>query len=477
MENKWKMFGLAATGILLATIDSSALGIALPVISSEFGLSVDKASWVITTYQLTLTSLVLTCGRISEGWGFRRAYFTGYGLFFVGSLFSTFSFGLSSLIFARFVQALGAAFLISVNPALVVTAFGPAERGKGLGMIGGTVGLGLITGPLVGGFLTGALGWRSIFWINLPISLWGIFAASRILPSQETRKISLGWANFFWILAMFCFLSFLSALSRGGNHFSTYLLGAGFLASILIFFHFERGNKPLVGFELYRRVPFSLGILGLFLCYSTLFSATFLAPFYLHQILLEEPFHMGRVMSSIPLAVLFVAPLSGRLSDRLGNRWISATGAFLVGMGAFTLIRLTAASTPWQMAESLIVIGIGTAIFQSPNSNSIMASVPEGRLATASGMIATIRNLGMAFGVALASTFFAFWQRQDVSFPSSAAFMLAFQNVFKITGWLAVAAVFTSLVRGRLLYNHSGSLVLPSAVSDKTGSVRKTKSA
>ncbi len=462
MNNKWKSFGLAATGILLSTIDSSALGVALPIVSSDFGLSVDKAALIITIYQLTLTSLVLTVARVAEAWGFRRAYLTGYGLFFIGSLFSTLSFGLASLVAARFVQALGASFLLAVNPALVVSAFGPEERGKGLGLIGGTVGLGLIIGPLVGGLLTGALGWRSIFWVNLPISLVGIFASTRILPKQVRQRISLGWSNLFWVFTVFCFMNFLSLLPRTHGNLAPYLLAAGFLVSLAIFLYFEKGENPLVGFELYRRTPFLLGILALFLCYATLFSATFLAPFYLHQVLGEEPFQIGRVMSAIPLAVMLVAPVSGRLSDRLGNRWISAAGLLILATGVFSLIRLSTDSTPLNVAESLILVGVGTAIFQSPNSNSIMASVPPARLATASGMIATMRNLGMAFGVALSSTLFVFWQGKFGPFSADITFVSSFQNVFKITGWLAVFGILVTLVRGKILYSSDGSPPAPS---------------
>ncbi|HEU4436320.1 MAG TPA: MFS transporter, partial [candidate division Zixibacteria bacterium] len=448
MHSKWKMFAVAATGILLSTIDSSALGVALPIVSADFGISVQNASWVVTTYQLTLTSLVLTAARLSEAWGFRQAYFLGYGLFFAGSLFSTFSFNLVSLILARLLQALGAAFLLAVNPALIVSAFGPKERGKGLGMIGGTVGLGLILGPLVGGVLTGYLGWRSIFWTNLPISIFGILAARKIIPHQESRKAVLGWANFFWVSVVYCFLTFMSTfmstLPQLGSHFSSYLLAAGFLVSLLLFLYFEKGERPLVGIDLYRRTTFSLGILGLFLCYAGLFSATFLVPFYLHQVLGEDAFSMGRIMSSIPLAVMLVAPAAGRLSDRLGNRWISAVGLMLSAAGIFSLILLESTSSPFQVVESLSLIGIGTALFQSPNSSSIMASVPEKRLATAAGMIATIRNLGMAFGVAFGSTLFAFWQRKYAALPVEASFMESFHNVFKVTGWLVVLGIFTS---------------------------------
>ena len=459
------MFAVAATGILLSTIDSSALGVALPIVSADFGISVQNASWVVTTYQLTLTSLVLTAARLSEAWGFRRAYFLGYGLFFAGSLFSTFSFNLVSLILARLLQALGAAFLLAVNPALVVSAFGPKERGKGLGMIGGTVGLGLILGPLVGGVLTGYLGWRSIFWINLPISIFGILAARKIIPHQESRKAVLGWANLFWVSVVYCFLTFMSTLPQLGAHFSSYLLAGGFLISLLVFLYFEKGKRPLVGVELYRRTTFSLGILGLFLCYAGLFSATFLVPFYLHQVLGEDAFSMGRVMSSIPLAVMLVAPAAGRLSDRLGNRWISAIGLMLSAAGIFSLILLESTSSPFRAVESLAMIGIGTALFQSPNSSSIMASVPEERLATAAGMIATIRNLGMAFGVAFGSTLFAFWQRKYAVLPAEASFMESFHNVFKVTGWLVVLGIFTSLARGRLLYDRAG-VIVPEAASE-----------
>lgn len=469
MQEKWKIFGIAATGILLSTIDSSALGVALPIISASFGISVQKASWVVITYQLTLTSLVLTSARLAEAWGFRRAYFIGYGLFFFGSLFSSLSLGLATLTLARFIQALGASFLLAVNPALVVAAFGPNERGKGLGMIGGTVGLGLILGPLVGGVLTGYLGWRSIFWINLPISLFGILAALRLLPRQKAQRPILGLANLFWVFAVYCFLTFMSTLPQVGSHYFSYLLAGGFIISLGLFLYFEKGDRPLVGFELYRRTTFSLGILGLFLCYAGLFSATFLVPFYLHQVLGEDAFALGKVMSSIPLAVLLVAPVSGRLSDRLGNRWISALGLLICAAGVFSLIRLGAASSPFEVVESLALVGIGTAAFQSPNSNSIMASVPEDRLATAAGMIATIRNLGMAFGVAFSSTLFAFWQRKYAELPPESAFLFGFRNVFKVTGWLVVLGAFTSLVRGRLLYDSAGVAIPPVVPEAKRG--------
>ncbi|HDS00750.1 MAG TPA: MFS transporter, partial [candidate division Zixibacteria bacterium] len=207
-SDKWIYFGVAALAAFMGTLDSSIVNVALPTLSKEFNADVDVVSWVALSYILTMAALLLVGGKLLDVWGERRQFVIGFTLFTIGSGLCAFSVSIYMLIFSRAFQALGGAVLMSSNQGLIARGFPPHQRGRILGIVGTVVSVGLASGPVLGGFLIEHLGWRSIFWINLPIGAIAIMYSMRNLANNPsaTKEYKFDWrGSIFMIVGLGAF--------------------------------------------------------------------------------------------------------------------------------------------------------------------------------------------------------------------------------------------------------------------------------
>ena len=409
--NKWVVFSLVAAGVFMSTLDSSIVNIALPVIMADFHVPLTVIEWVPMIYLLTVSSLLLTFGRLSDIQGRRRVYCGGFVIFSLGSLLCGIAASAFWLIAARMVQGMGAAMLMACSQALVVDAFPVAERGRALGMVGMVVATGLIAGPALGGMILEHLSWRVIFYINIPIGIGVTVAALRILGRMREIRVQEPLDRIGALLLVVCFGSLVTLLSHvhawGVSSWKTGMLAVLFVSSSAALIRVEsRSAYPVFDPSLLRVRMFVLPVLSAVILFISLFFITFLMPFYMVHPL---GFAMDRVGGTmmIPFAFLFlIAPVSGILSDRMGSRRLCTAGMVLLTVSLFFLSRLTAASTAMDIAWRLALAGMGIAVFISPNSAAAMSAVPSQRRGIVSGSVATARNLGMVMGVALAGLIF-----------------------------------------------------------------------
>ncbi len=441
----------------MATLDSSIVNIALPTFTKIFSVTLVEVKWVVVVYLFLITCLVLPFGRLSDLFGRRRIYCTGYLIFSIGSGLCALSSTFNTLLFSRAVQGVGAAMLMANGPAVITATFQRGERGKALGVLGMVVSLGLITGPTLGGLLITHVGWTSIFWINIPLGFIGMLLAYRFIVTQAPPAIR---PTFDWLGSLLQML-FISTIiwiadsprfeTEKGFQSRPYFRELITLCSVILgslFFYVEkRAMAPVLDVSLLRIRAFAAGNLASFLSFLAFSSLAVLMPFFLEEILRLPPDNTGLYMSAIPLSVFVVAPFSGRFSDRFGTRGISSIGAGLVTLVLFSFAGLfgsglTANTSPVLIIFALCCAGISTGLFQSPNNNSIMSAVPIEKLGVASALLATIRNLGLAIGTGL-STALLHWK-----YHQSADFIKALHFVFAVAGTLSVAAIFASLSRG-----------------------------
>jgi EmrB/QacA subfamily drug resistance transporter len=409
MQTKWRVLVAIAFGTYVATMDFSIVNIALPTLSREFDASPDTVIWATLVFSLTATSLTLTAGRVGDLFGRRRVYLTGWLIFTIGMTGVGFAQSIGQLIALRAVQAVGMSMVVANGSAIVVDAFPATERGRALGATNAAVGAGLMSGPILGGLILSLLDWRAIFYLRIPLGI-AAFLMVLLVVHERPRAAAGRRLDIPGALALFGALGgTILAMNRGvaWGWTSPAILGlfAIGLFSFIAFIRIERrSSSPIISLDLFRNRSFSFPALTLMLNFVGQAAVTFLMPFYLIQVHGYSTARAGFVIVTIPALMLAFASFSGYVADRYGFRYQQAVGSALVTLGLLSLTTLTADTPMLAIMARLSLIGLGSAIFQAPNSSAIMGSVPPQQLGTASASVATSRNIGNATGLALMGT-------------------------------------------------------------------------
>lgn len=408
----WLILANVSIGTFMATLDGSIANVALPTIATEMRMPLHVVQWVLTAYLLTISATLPIIGKLSDLYGRTRVYQIGFLIFTIGSAGCGFSQSLGMLILSRILQAIGASCLMTNSQAIIAHTFARGGRGQAMGIIGTIVSLGSLTGPGIGGLLVGYLGWPSIFWINIPIGIFGFIAGMYILPKDQTKPGKepfdyLGSSLF--IAGMISLLYMLSNAQEWGWTSYFVQLGIGFALFLLVLFYLQekRCAFPMLDFSLYRIRAFAYGNIAAFLSFISLFFVGVMMPFYMQNVLGFSPEVTGYTMMAQPLTMAIIAPFSGWLSDKIGPSFLTTTGLLINAFGFFLLNTLTPQESPWMVALHLALFGLGSGMFQSPNNSSIMGAVPKSRLGTAGGLNALVRNVGMLTGITLSVSLFS----------------------------------------------------------------------
>ena len=408
---RWGVLLAIGLGTFMSALDGSVVNITLPVVRGSFGASVAAVEWVVTIYLLVVSGLLLSVGRLGDLQGHRRVYTAGFLIFLLGSALCGLAPSVGFLIAARGAQAIGASMLFANSPAILTKSFPPEMRGRALGLQATMTYLGLTVGPSVGGWLTTALGWRSVFYINLPVGLLALALALRFVP----RDAGSGKGEDFDLRGALAFTGGLVALllalnqghAWGWTAWPTVTLLAGSLLLIGLFLRLERRvAAPMLDLSLFRSRTFSAAAASAVLNYVCVYSVLFLMPFYLQQARGLSPAEAGLLLTAQPMLMAVVAPLSGSLSDRIGTRLPSVLGMGLLGLGLYLLSSLDLDSSRGVIVAMLAVAGLGIGIFASPNNSALMGAAPRHRQGIAAGVLALARNVGMVIGVGLAGAVF-----------------------------------------------------------------------
>lgn len=399
---RYQVLAAVMLGGIMGPIDASIVNVILPEITSYFGIPIATAQWVPMIYLLTISSLLLFYGRLGDIIGYRRVYLAGLGGFIVTSALCGLAPTVYWLILFRALQGLAAGMMMGVPYAIITASFPPQERGRSLGINAISISAGLAIGPTLGGLVTSLLGWRYAFLINVPIGIAGLFWACRVVPDLggEPGRMDIAGAAAAFI-CLFSFLYFVNQVQKLGFNAVT---GASLAAAVVAgaWFRYLEGHtgQPLLNLSLFRRGGFCMAILSALLNFMSQYIMVFLTPFYLQRVLHYHTGHVGLLMTSFPLAVILVAPFSGALSDRIGTRGLAGAGAAICAAGLGLMGLLPGGASSLAVGWRLAVFGLGTGIFQSPNNSCVMGGVPRPYLGVASGILGTVRNAGMALGIA-----------------------------------------------------------------------------
>jgi EmrB/QacA subfamily drug resistance transporter len=442
---------------IMGPIDASIVNVVLPTITQAYSVDISTAQWVPTIYLLTISGLLLFYGRLGDILGYKKVYLSGLAGFVVASGLCGLAPAIHWLIAFRAIQGLAAGMMMAVPYAIITASFPPAERGKALGINAISISAGLAIGPSLGGFVTSLLGWRFVFLINIPIGIAGLLWGRHIIPESKGQpaKIDIpGVATAF--ISLLSILLFVNRLQSLGLSYATgIMLLVAVLAGIGFLRIESRVTQPMLNLGLFHNVTFSLASVSALLNFMSQYVMVFLTPFYLQRVLHYAPNNLGLIMTSFPLAVMAVAPFSGSLSDRVGTSTLACLGAGICALSLFLMSQLPASASSADIVWRLALCGLGTGIFQSPNNSAVMGSVPRPHLGIASGILATMRNVGMVLGIATGgAVLYAFvpahiLQKATLESSEAAAFLSGLKYAYIAGGILTAVASLTSLVRGR----------------------------
>jgi len=436
----------------LTPFDVSAVNLALPSIGSEFAMDAATLAWVATAYLLTLAIFLVPFGRFADIYGRKRVFAYGAILFSFASFLISLSFSSASVVAFRTFQGFAASMITVTGVAILMSAYPRGEKGKALGISVAAVYLGLSVGPFLGGFMTQYLGWRSIFYVNIPLGI--------IIAAISLRKLKGEWAeakgepfdlvgSVVYGLAL---LSLVYGLTQIPAPSSLVLIIFGAAAAALFVVWEMRARFPVFNIHLLvRNRAFAYSNVAALISYSATFAVTLLLSIYLQSVRGFSPEIAGTILIAQPIVQAAVSPVAGRLSDRMEPRVVASIGMGLTTVGLAPFIFLSTTTPIPVVIASLAILGFGFGLFSSPNTNAVMSSVESRFFGLASGTIATMRTIGQVLSVALVELIFALIIGQAVITPeSSELFLQSNQLAFSLFTVLCFLGIFASLARGKV---------------------------
>ena len=419
-----QVLAICCMSILLVSLDNTIVNVALPTIHRDLGASLSQLQWILDSYTVVLATLLILSGSIADRIGRKRVFVIGLGLFSAGSLLCSAAPSPGWLIAFRALQGVGGSMLNPVAMSIIRNVFtDPRERAQAIGVWGGVVGISMALGPVVGGALTDAAGWRSIFWINVPIGLLAIVLVARVVPESRAarprRLDPLGQ-----VLAVVFLATMTYAIIEGGDAGwsatrvqATAIIAAAALIGFVA--HARRAPEPLIDLRFFRSIPFTGATLTAIAAFTALGGFLLVTNLYLQGDRGLSPVHSG--LYTLPMAALaFVAaPLSGRIVGRHGARVPLVVGGLGLAGGSLILTQLTPTTATADLLLAYSVFGLGFGMVNPPITNAAVSGMPADQAGVAAAVASTSRLVGISLGVAIIGSIVV--SSQDASGGSIAA--------------------------------------------------------
>ena len=436
----------------LTPFDGAAVNIALPTIASEFHIDVISLTWVSTAYLLAAALFLVPFGKIADIYGRKKIFLYGISIFAAASLVMTIAPSTNWIIAIRVIQGLGGGMIYGTTVAILSSVFPPGERGKVLGIYITAVYFGLSLGPFLGGALTQYFGWRSIFFVNVPIGIMAILLVIWKLKGEwaecQSERFDLT-GSVIYGLSIVAIMYGLSAATEGSGF--TFLF-IGIVAAIVFVLYERRIAYPVLDMKLLteNRI-FAFSNIAALINYSATYAVTFLLCLDLQYTKNFSPEHAGLILIIQPAVQAIVSPIAGKLSDRIEPAIVASAGMALTAAGLVLLIFLTETTSMGYLVICLIVLGAGFGLFSSPNTNAIMSSVEKRHYGVASGMVGTMRLLGQMLSMGIAMLIFAvIIGPVEITPEYYPQFMTSLHVGFILFAIFCIAGIFFSLVRGKM---------------------------
>jgi EmrB/QacA subfamily drug resistance transporter len=405
-NRKWWTLGAVAVGLFMIMLDNTVVNVAVPSIQRDLGVGLSELQWIVTGYALSFAALMLTGGKLADMLGRRRIFVIGIVIFTISSLFCGLADTGQSLIAWRIVQGVGAALMNPATLAIISATFPPRQRGMAIGIWAGVSALALAIGPLVGGLLTEHLSWSWVFFVNVPVGVFGVAASYLLIDesrdmSEEQRLDLAGLVTSG--LGLF-------ALTYGLIEANTYgwssarIVGSFVAAAVLLgtFVALElRQRLPMLDLTLFRNGTFAGANVVILMVGLAMFGVFFFVSLYMQNILGFSAVQAGAAFLPMTVLIILVAPIAGKLSDRIGSRWLMTGGMTLIGAQLLYYSTLGVHANFWDLLPALLVGGVGMSLTMTPSAAAIIGSVPTDKSGVGSAVMNTMRQIGGSIGVAL----------------------------------------------------------------------------
>jgi EmrB/QacA subfamily drug resistance transporter len=465
---QWLVFSTAAFSIFITATDRSAINIILPEISEEFSSALPTTQWVTIIYFLTVVSISVPMGRLSDIVGSKKVLVTGLLIFAIGALISTWAPSLNYLIFSRFIQGIGGGMIQGTSFIIAVSAFNETQKGKAIGLNLIFVSFGNLIGPLIGGLMADFIDWRSLFILFSGLAFTsGLLSTILLSKSSSKAKMS---SDFDWIgsglfISAFAFLlsgiTFASRIGLSSLTTITLIVVAIILITLFIIKAINTKN-PVLNISLFKIPLFSLSVISILTAFLAMSSVPFLLPFYLKYVLLFSTKRIGTALVPGGILMGIVSPISGLLSDKFGTRWFTFAGLLWTSIGLFILSTLNAESNEWLPYIGVIPVMSGVGGFYGPSNSAVLSVVPQSQSGSVIGLLNLTRNLGNLLAVPLSVLIVTTVMESNGFYPDLSsvttssdpqllnAFILGMDRTFLYIGLLCVLGSILSLYRRSL---------------------------
>jgi EmrB/QacA subfamily drug resistance transporter len=450
-NRKWWTLGTVAIGLFMLMLDNTVVNVALPTIQRDLGAGLSELEWIVSGYALTFAALLLTGGKLADMYGRRLAFVAGLAIFAGSSLACALAPSAGFLIGARVAQGAGAALMNPATLSLVTAAFPPRQRGMAIGIWVGVAASALAIGPLVGGLLTEHAGWSSIFFVNVPIGIAAIAAALLFIEESKdtSREQRLDLPGL--VTSGVGLFSLTYALIEGNAYgwTSGRIVGAFVLAvvALALFVLLElRQRLPMLDLSLFRSGTFTGANTVLLLVTLAMFGVFFFVSLYMQNVLGYSAVQTGAAFLPLTLLVILVAPIAGRLSDRLGSRWLLSGGMLVISAQLLYFSRLGAHESYWALVPAMMAGGIGMASVMTPATAAALSGVPVDKAGVGSAVLNSSRQVGGSVGIALMGAIVA---HEVAGSRAPEAFVRGFSDALEVAAAIALAGavVAVALVR------------------------------
>jgi EmrB/QacA subfamily drug resistance transporter len=405
-NRRWWTLGALCFALFMIMLDNTVVNVALPAIQKDLRISTAELEWTVTAYALTFATLLLTGGKLGDLVGRRLIFTIGLVIFTLSSLACGLSGSATELIAARAVQGVGAALMMPSTLSIISATFDVRERGTAIGIWAGVSAMALAIGPLLGGVITEHISWNWIFFVNVPIGAAGLLAAIFVVPeskdtSHEQRLDVPGL-----LTSGIGLLSLVYALIEANQYGWTsarivvlFVVAAISLAAFVLLEMHQR--LPMLDLSLFRSGTFAGANLVAILVTLAMFGIFVFFPIYMQTFRGWSPIQAGAALLPWTVMIVIFAPIAGKLSDRVGSRWLIAGGMATVAVCCLLLSTVTVHSSFWHMLPAFILGGLGMSFVMTPMSAAVMGAAPVTKAGVASGVLNTFRQVGVALGIAV----------------------------------------------------------------------------
>ena len=405
-NRRWWTLGALCFALFMIMLDNTVVNVALPAIKSDLGISQSELEWTVAAYALTFASLLLTGGKLGDLLGRRLIFVLGLVVFTLSSLFCGLSGSGTELITARAVQGIGAALMMPSTLSIISATFAVRERGTAIGIWAGVSAMALAIGPLLGGIITEHISWNWIFYVNVPIGAAGVLAAVFVVPESKdtSREQRLDLPGLLTSgIGLFSFVFALIEAHRygwtSGLILGLFALGTVALAAFVLLERHQR--LPMLDLSLFKSGTFTGANVVAILVTLAMFGIFVFFPIYMQTFRGWSPIQAGAALLPWTVMIVIFAPIAGKLSDRVGSRWLIAAGMTTVAACCLLLSTINLHSSFWNLLPAFILGGLGMSFVMTPMSAAVMGAAPVAKAGVASGVLNTFRQVGVALGIAI----------------------------------------------------------------------------